>query len=230
VICLRLHSSQFQLNIGIGIFSPKYRNIGHRPFYPNRPNSSVNAVRQCTYDYCSIKHSMSSCFLHWSTQHSRTHTAETHNYQMWLACSTSYLWIMKKTLRESQTALAALTSATLVASLSFSCTNQHFTSIHYTNVVHFSRENTIKVMWRPASCVRDEACVWLSTWASPVRRRCCHSQNHSTQHRLVTSSTTVLSNSAIFEHYAKFQSPSTNKEPRGDMQLATQPSCHQTNK
>jgi len=37
-----------QLNIGIGIgptdtqiFSPKYRNIGHRAFYSNRPNSTA---------------------------------------------------------------------------------------------------------------------------------------------------------------------------------------------
>jgi len=29
-------------DIGIGIFSPKYRNIGHRSFYPNRRNSTNN--------------------------------------------------------------------------------------------------------------------------------------------------------------------------------------------
>jgi len=29
-------------DIGIGIFSPEYRNIGHRSFYPNRPNSTTN--------------------------------------------------------------------------------------------------------------------------------------------------------------------------------------------
>jgi len=29
-----------QLNIGIRIFSPEYRNIGHRSFYPNRPFSN----------------------------------------------------------------------------------------------------------------------------------------------------------------------------------------------
>ena len=31
-----------QLNIGIGIFSPEYRNIGHRSFYPNRLFSDMD--------------------------------------------------------------------------------------------------------------------------------------------------------------------------------------------
>ena len=30
---------------GIRFFSPKNRNMGHRPFYPNRPNSIVDGVR-----------------------------------------------------------------------------------------------------------------------------------------------------------------------------------------
>jgi len=34
-----------QLNIGIGIYSPEYRKIGHRSFYPNQPFSNEEKAK-----------------------------------------------------------------------------------------------------------------------------------------------------------------------------------------